>query len=37
MGHEEREALTMVCTLLAELRAECALRPEHRRRLLSQI
>lgn len=34
---DEREALTMVCASLAELRAECALQPEHRQRLLTQI
>lgn len=37
MDRDEREALTIVCTHLTELRAECALQPERRQRLLTQV
>ena len=37
MDPAEQAALTMLCAQLPELRAECALQPEHRQRLLAQI
>lgn len=37
MDRDEREALTVVCALLTELREECARQSENRQRLLTQI
>ncbi|RSN31354.1 hypothetical protein DMC61_14490 [Amycolatopsis sp. WAC 04169] len=37
MDQAERQALTMICAQLTELRTECALQPEPRQRLLAQI
>lgn len=37
MEKAEREALTIVCAQLTDLRAECALHSEDRQRLMAQI